>query len=125
MKIKHWQGYGTVSATRIKDKSCTLHVLVTGNHEWGLRRDDLYDLYFGSRYQDPDLSNVKAKYLDVNGSPAILMVSDFKADGKTLYEYFIEPIGTESGGVCCYVYFECPTEDAATITSYINSFKVS
>lgn len=45
MKIKHWQGYGTVSATRIKDKSCTLHVRVTGNHEWGLRRDDLYDLY--------------------------------------------------------------------------------
>ena len=45
MKIKHWQGYGTVSAQKIKDKSCTLHVLVTGNHEWGLRRDDLYDLY--------------------------------------------------------------------------------
>jgi hypothetical protein len=45
MKIKHWQGYGTVSATRIKDKSCTLHVRVTGNHEWGLRRDNLSDLY--------------------------------------------------------------------------------
>ena len=45
MKIKHWQGYGTVSATMVKDKSCTLHVRVTGNHEWGLRRDDLYDLY--------------------------------------------------------------------------------
>lgn len=45
MKIKHWQGYGTVSAQKIKDKSCTLHVRVTGNHEWGLRRDDLYDLY--------------------------------------------------------------------------------
>lgn len=45
MKIKHWQGYGTVSAQKIKDKSCTLHIRVTGNHEWGLRRDDLYDLY--------------------------------------------------------------------------------
>lgn len=45
MKIKHWQGYGTVSATRIKDKNCTLHIRLTGNHEWGLRRDDMYDLY--------------------------------------------------------------------------------
>lgn len=45
MKIKHWQGYGTVSATKQKDKSCTLHVRVVGNHEWGLVREDLYDLY--------------------------------------------------------------------------------
>lgn len=45
MKIKHWQGYGTVSAQKIKDKNCTLHVRVVGNHEWGLRRDDLFDLY--------------------------------------------------------------------------------
>ena len=45
MKIKHWQGYGTVSARKIKDKNCTLHVRVVGNHEWGLRRDDLFDLY--------------------------------------------------------------------------------
>ena len=45
MKIKHWQGYGTVSAQKIKDKNCTLHVRVVGNHEWWLRRDDLYDLY--------------------------------------------------------------------------------
>ena len=45
MKIKHWQGYGTVSATRIKDKSCTLHVRVVGNHEWGLVRRDTYDLF--------------------------------------------------------------------------------
>lgn len=44
MKIKHWQGYGTVSAQKIKDPSCTLHIRVTGNHEWGLRRDDEYDL---------------------------------------------------------------------------------
>lgn len=45
MKIKHWQGYGTVSARKIQDKSCTLHIQVTGNHEWGLRRDDPYDLF--------------------------------------------------------------------------------
>lgn len=45
MKIKHWQGYGTVSAVRVQDKNCTLHVRVTGNHEWGLRRDDIYTLH--------------------------------------------------------------------------------
>lgn len=45
MKIKHWQGYGTVTALKINDGTCTLHIRVSGNHEWGLRRDDLYDLY--------------------------------------------------------------------------------
>lgn len=44
-KIKHWAGYGTVQAGVIKDGSCALHVMVTGMHECGLRRDDLYDLY--------------------------------------------------------------------------------
>lgn len=45
MQIKHWQGYGKVEAKRIKDNSCTLHVRVKGNHEWGLVRDDEYDLF--------------------------------------------------------------------------------
>lgn len=45
MKIKHWQGYGTVTAVKIKDTACTLHIRVTGNHEWGLIRRDVYDLF--------------------------------------------------------------------------------
>ena len=45
MKIKHFQGYGCVNATKVKDNSCTLHVKVTGNHECGIHRDDEYDLY--------------------------------------------------------------------------------
>ena len=44
MIIKHFAGYGRVSAKRIKDDA-TLHVRVSGNHEQGLYRDDLYDLY--------------------------------------------------------------------------------
>lgn len=36
-KIKHFAGYGTVMAGVIKDNSCTLHVRVEGNHEWGLQ----------------------------------------------------------------------------------------
>ena len=47
MKIKHWQGYGTVTARKIPDKTCTLHVQVVGNHEWGLNCGewDEYRLY--------------------------------------------------------------------------------
>lgn len=45
MKIKHFQGYGCVTVTRVKDSSCTLHVKVSGNHECGLYRNDEYDLF--------------------------------------------------------------------------------
>ena len=48
MKIKHWQGYGTVNAVKesrtVRDGVVTLTIKVTGNHEWGLVRDDEYDL---------------------------------------------------------------------------------
>lgn len=36
MRIKHWQGYGTINAFRIKDKRTSLHVQVRGNHEYGI-----------------------------------------------------------------------------------------
>lgn len=47
MKIKHWAGYGTVTARKVKDGSCTLHVRVEGNHEQGVERGawDVYGLY--------------------------------------------------------------------------------
>ena len=44
-KIKHWQGYGTVGVEKVKDSTCTLHIRVVGNHEYGIHRDDIYDLY--------------------------------------------------------------------------------
>lgn len=49
MKIKHWQGYGTVDATKISRTReplgrIVLRVKVSGNHEWGLIREDAYDL---------------------------------------------------------------------------------
>lgn len=47
MKIKHWQGYGSVNAKRIKrterDGLVDVHIQVRGNHEWGIERDDRYD----------------------------------------------------------------------------------
>lgn len=45
MKIKHWQGYGTVEAVKVKDFTCDLHIKVTGNHEYGLERNDTYDVF--------------------------------------------------------------------------------
>ena len=46
MKIKHYAGYGTVNARRIKDCSMfTLHIRVEGNHECGVVREDEYDIY--------------------------------------------------------------------------------
>lgn len=46
MKLKHWQGYGCVNATKEKcDRSEYLHIKVTGEHEYGLERDDFYDLH--------------------------------------------------------------------------------
>ena len=48
MKIKHWQGYGTVDAKKLGRKTYAglvqLTIKVTGDHEWGLVRDDEYDL---------------------------------------------------------------------------------
>ena len=48
MKIKHFAGYGTVNAKKIsktqKNGKTKLVVEVTGNHEYGLQRDDPYTL---------------------------------------------------------------------------------
>lgn len=43
MKLKHWQGYGSVDARLIKKTDREVTIEVTGAHEYGLVRDDLYD----------------------------------------------------------------------------------
>lgn len=49
MKAKHWQGYGTVDMKKISqnidDGIKTIVVQVSGNHEWGLVRNDIYDIH--------------------------------------------------------------------------------
>lgn len=51
MKLKHWQGYGSVEVkkklkTKVTDlwgnTKTKLVLQVKGNHEWGLVRDDIY-----------------------------------------------------------------------------------
>ncbi len=48
MKIKHFQGYGSVQAKKVskttKNGKTKLVVEVKGNHEWGLVRNDIYDV---------------------------------------------------------------------------------
>lgn len=39
MRIKHFCGYGSVNAVKVKDPTCTLHVRVSGNHERGVVRE--------------------------------------------------------------------------------------
>lgn len=45
MKIKHWQGYGCVNAKKVSCDRNTLVVHVWGQHEYGLKRDDFYDIF--------------------------------------------------------------------------------
>ena len=45
MKIKHFAGYGCVNAKKISDKDGILVVEVKGNHEYGLSRNDKYDVF--------------------------------------------------------------------------------
>lgn len=56
-KMKHWQGYGSVDAKKIADypygssKRKTV-VMITGNHEYGIVREDPYDVFrwLGKRF---------------------------------------------------------------------------
>lgn len=52
MKIKHWQGYGSVNAKVVKKTASTskgvktITIEVSGNHEYGLdRHRDKYDVF--------------------------------------------------------------------------------
>lgn len=49
MKVKHWQGYGVIEMKKISQKTKngvkTVVVKVSGNHEWGLERNDTYDVH--------------------------------------------------------------------------------
>lgn len=80
MKIKHFQGYGSVQAkkvskTTIGDKT-KLVVEVKGNHEWGLVRDDIYDVKrwlfdkfeknFNGKYYEIDMT-IDSNYIKENG----------------------------------------------------------
>ena len=50
MRIKHFAGYGCVNAIKVKnvktgENTKQIVIKVSGNHEWGLYRNDKYDIY--------------------------------------------------------------------------------
>jgi hypothetical protein len=82
MKLKHWQGYGSVEVKKVSkttfnnnwgEKKTKLVLSVKGNHECGLVRDDIYDVKrwlfdrfeknFSGEYYDIDMS-IKDDYVD-------------------------------------------------------------
>ena len=87
MKVKHFAGYGSVNIVKVKDKSCTLHIKVIGNHEYGLVRDDMYDLF-----------NWLIKKFDKS-------FPDYTAFRRACSGYEIKP-GCENGtDICDYLFF--------------------
>ena len=73
MRIKHWQGYGTVDAKRLsrtvdEDGIVVMRVKVSGDHEWGLVRDDPYDLknWLIKRF-DKDFKDQRIEYYHDEG----------------------------------------------------------
>ena len=53
MRVKHFAGYGSVEVKKVLKKTITngygekktkMVLAVKGNHEWGLVRDDIYDV---------------------------------------------------------------------------------
>jgi hypothetical protein len=73
MKIKHFAGYGSVDVKKVSkgtfknewgEKKNKLVLSVKGNHEWGLVRDDIYDVkhWLFDRFE----KNFKGQYYDIN-----------------------------------------------------------
>lgn len=78
MKIKHWAGYGCVTARKVKSNPYVLHIRVEGNHEWGIVREDEYDLFnWLVRRFDKDILD----YAEFHRmSPAIRIVPGYRKD---------------------------------------------
>ena len=86
MKIKHFAGYGSVEAKKVSkttfkdeygEKKTKLVVSVKGNHEWGLVRDDIYDVkhWLFDRFEKNFSGNIydirmtiKDNYINDNGT---------------------------------------------------------
>lgn len=87
MKLKHWQGYGTVNAKKVflKTNGETKHMLirVTGDHEYGIRRDDKYDVFnwLVKRFDKTADDYRKIERLEVS--------QEYNLDGENCCEYDI------------------------------------
>lgn len=106
MKIKHWQGYGTVNAKKLTEYPTGVSrkktiIQVTGNHEWGIERMGIYAAYDWLKQFLPDckastdivmLNLYDAKIKDENGKEVDSAVYEFEyyndksdLDRRTMY----------------------------------------
>ena len=86
MKIRHWQGYGTVNAVKVRSTKFVLVVKVSGNHEWGLRRDDVYDL-FNWLVKKFDKDWADKSYADFRQAGGQVFIEHWEFDGTEYCQY--------------------------------------
>ena len=90
MRIKHWSGYGCVTAKKINDGAAKLHVRVSGYHECGLERGtwDTYTLY---NWLVKRFDKTVPEYLEwVRSKPIIDMKKDFENDMNLGYVEIVD-----------------------------------
>ena len=87
MKIKHWQGYGCVNATKVKMKTKdglrNLIIRVSGNHEYGLSRNDKYDV---SNWLIKRFDKSFTNYLDIISMNIQESYDDLKHEDSYIYD---------------------------------------
>lgn len=91
MKLKHWQGYGSVDVKKIASypaghsKSKAI-IKVTGNHEYGIVREDPYDVFrwLGKRFF-PDCQDYR-RIQDLNVIPGTEKDADGNDVDTAIYE---------------------------------------
>jgi uncharacterized membrane protein len=97
MKIKHFQGYGTVDAKKVSrrvrnDGLIELVVQVIGNHEYGIVRNDTYDVFrwlvkrfekTADNYRQIKEMNIDEKTVTWNGQPTDCAIYSFVLDLNT------------------------------------------
>lgn len=89
MKIKHWAGYGSMNAQKVKlerlpNNMTGLHIRISGNHERGLRHDDRYDI------ADKLVKRFDKAFVDWRDITGVTIKSGYdKALGCEVCDYFI------------------------------------
>ena len=84
MKIKHFAGYGSVTAKKVSKTSVgdktKLVIEVKGNHEWGLVRNDIYDVrrWLFEKFE----KNFKGNDYEIS----MTIHDDYVRDGNTIVE---------------------------------------
>lgn len=100
MRIKHWQGYGSIKANKIGDRPIPgtrerlLIVKLQGNHECGLVRDNIYDVHRwllndGKRFVSP--KGAMPSYRNIKGLEIEELYDAEENEDVAMYRISYEP----------------------------------